>query len=66
MSTLPPAVRPAHFKATWNTAAGTTVHYACSVHEAQLREHAEDRAPVFDVPPDERDRAGVWCEYCNV
>lgn len=59
------AVKPAHFKATWNDSTGITTHYACMAHEVKLREHAEDRATVQDVGPEERDSAAVWCGYCS-
>lgn len=59
------AVKPAHFRATWNETTLAVVHYVCMEHEAQLRAHAEGRAPVFKVPPSERDNASVWCSYCS-
>lgn len=62
--THPP--RPAHFKATWNGSKAVETFYACTLHEGALREQAEDRAPVLSVSSSERDRAGVWCSFCNV
>lgn len=60
------APRPAHYKATWNGAKAVETVYACVEHEGTLRAQAEDRATVLSVPPSERDRAGVWCSFCNV
>lgn len=58
------AVKPAHYKATWNATTGVCTTYACMQHEAKLREQAEDRARVLDVSPAERDSASAWCTYC--
>lgn len=59
------AVKPGHVKATWNGSAGPQTTYACLDHADKLRDHAEDRATVFDVTPSERDSASVWCTYCS-
>lgn len=66
--TTPPGA--AHWKAT---IAGT-LRYACREHTEDLRlaafvavtdiEHAREHVPQ-SVPPSERDRAGVWCEFCS-
>jgi hypothetical protein len=59
------AVKPGHFKATVLASGQATVLYACLKHESDLRDCVEDRAPVLDTTPAERDSAGVWCSFCS-